>query len=351
MVVTWNNDNTISVLPPERVKKITGTRFAAVLGFSPYDTPFSTWCDMTRTYEKPYVDTIYTHAGIVIEPIQHKYLINNYGIDTLLTPKDVYGYNTYEKTKGDFFPELAIFGGMWDALILKDGKVDTVVEFKTTSRPQDWLTDSPLNYKLQASLYAWMLGVEKVMLVCSFLPDEIYSHPEDFQPSVNNTIIRKFNYREEFPYWGNYIEQAKDFYNNLVLKGISPQYADKDKDIISALRTTAISNETEVEKVVEQAEVIKAKIDEITKAREKELKGLEKQYKEITELLKAKLISHLNSDTDTIYTEGNKYKWEVKKSVRAEINKPQLEADGLLEKYLQNKETYTLRVKEVKHEV
>ena len=348
MVVTWNSDNTISVLPPDRPKKITGTRFAAVLGESPYETPFGTWCDMTRTYDKPFVDTIYTHAGIVIEPIQHKYLINNYGIDTLLTPADVYGYNTYEKTKGDFYPEIKIFGGMWDALILKDGKVDTVVEFKTTSRPQDWLTDSPVHYKLQASLYAWMLGVEKVMLVCSFLPDEIYSHPEDFKPTVHNTIIRQFNYREEFPYWGNYIEAATDFYNNKVLKGESPQFTDKDKDIISALRSVAISNDTDIEKIVDEAEKIKAEIDEINKASEKQLKVLEKKYKEISELLKVRLTERLDSDTDTVYTQGNKYKWEVKKAVRSEINKAQLEADGLLEKYSQNKETYTLRVKEVK---
>ena len=54
--------------PPKKPKKITATRFATVMGLNPYKTEFETWCEITRTYEKPFEDSIYTIAGKAIEP-------------------------------------------------------------------------------------------------------------------------------------------------------------------------------------------------------------------------------------------------------------------------------------------
>lgn len=53
---------------PKKFKKMTATRFASVLGLNTWKTPFATWCEMTRTYEEPFTDSIYTIAGKVIEP-------------------------------------------------------------------------------------------------------------------------------------------------------------------------------------------------------------------------------------------------------------------------------------------
>ena len=60
------------LLSPRRsaLKKITGTRFAAIMGLNKWTTPFNAWCAITRTYEEPFEDTIYTVAGKTIEPKQ-----------------------------------------------------------------------------------------------------------------------------------------------------------------------------------------------------------------------------------------------------------------------------------------
>ena len=50
MKLTWNKNNTISVMPSARPKKITGTRFAAIMGLNRWTTPFNVWCAVTRTY-------------------------------------------------------------------------------------------------------------------------------------------------------------------------------------------------------------------------------------------------------------------------------------------------------------
>ena len=64
----WLEGNKIKVVPPKRPKKLTATRFATVLGLNPWSTPFEVWCEITRTYQKPFEETIYTAAGKTIEP-------------------------------------------------------------------------------------------------------------------------------------------------------------------------------------------------------------------------------------------------------------------------------------------
>ena len=59
-------NNTLKIEPPKKPKKITGTRFASILGLDRWNSPFKTWCAITRTYEEPFEDTIYTIAGKII---------------------------------------------------------------------------------------------------------------------------------------------------------------------------------------------------------------------------------------------------------------------------------------------
>ena len=49
----WLDGNKIQIIPPKRPKKLTGTRFATILGLNPWSTPFEIWCEVTRTYQKP----------------------------------------------------------------------------------------------------------------------------------------------------------------------------------------------------------------------------------------------------------------------------------------------------------
>ena len=53
----WLEGNKIKVVPPKRPKKLTATRFATVLGLNPWSTPFEEWCEITRTYQKPFEET------------------------------------------------------------------------------------------------------------------------------------------------------------------------------------------------------------------------------------------------------------------------------------------------------
>ena len=132
-------DNHIEVTPPKKPKKITATRFATILGLNPWSTPFEMWCEITKTYQKPFEDTIYTIAGKTIEPKQIEYMRSSYGMYNLKTPTDIYGPDYFKKTWGDFFGDTPVLGGMWDSLLVdENGKPEAVLEFKTTQRSEDW---------------------------------------------------------------------------------------------------------------------------------------------------------------------------------------------------------------------
>ena len=101
-------DKSIIVDPPKRPKKITATRFATILGLNPWSTAFEMFCEITKTYQKPFKDTIYTLAGKIIEPKQIAYMRKAYVMTNLRTPTDVYGENYFNKTWGDFFHDFQI---------------------------------------------------------------------------------------------------------------------------------------------------------------------------------------------------------------------------------------------------
>ena len=54
----WLESRQLKIAPPKRTKKITGTRFATILGLNPWSTPFEMWLAITKTYEIPFEDTL-----------------------------------------------------------------------------------------------------------------------------------------------------------------------------------------------------------------------------------------------------------------------------------------------------
>lgn len=327
----WLNSNRIKITPPKKPKKITGTRFAAIMGKNKWNSPFKAWCEITRTYESPFEDTVYTVAGKIIEPKQAEYMRRAYFMTGLKTPTDLFGENYFRKTYGDFFKENRIFGGMWDYLLYdENGTLSTVLEMKTTKRSEDWENDIPEYYALQAALYAYLLGVDSVMMVASFLEDDDYKNPDAFVPSAENTIVRPFRVSERYPDFENLIREAEQWWKKYVEGGISPAYDEKkDADILRALRTNTLNPETDIELILEEAENLLEELEKAASAvadKEKRLKTLKDIIKE------SALKSFREGDTDVVLS-GTKYTFDVSRTEKNDIDKDALRADGLFEKY------------------
>lgn len=341
-------DAHIETKPPRRPKKLTATRFASVLGLNPWSTEFEIWCAVTRTYEKPFEDTIYTAAGKAIEPKQIMYMRKQYMMDNLKSPTAIYGPDYFTKTYGDFFPDEEVFGGMWDALLMDEkGKPETVLEFKTTKRSEDWKDDVPEYYALQASLYAWLLGVDDVIMVCSFLEPEDYEHPEKFVPSVDNTITRPFKVSERYPNFATYLKVAIDWWKTYVLTGVSPNFDEKkDAEILKALRTTTVEADADIGKLVEEAEALKAELD----AHAAQVADKEKKLKALTDKIKDIAKGNFKESDRDVVIPGSRYVWKMTRTESTKPDEKKMKEDGIWEAYSVTAPSYRLSISEKKKE-
>lgn len=340
--ITWLEDNRIQIAPPKKTKKITGTRFATILGLNPWSTAFEMWCAITKTYEKPFEDTIYTIAGKTIEPKQAAYMKKSYAMD-IITPTDIWGKDYFNKTWGDFFPDSPHLGGMWDYLSQgEDGKVDAVLEMKTTKRAEDWENDVPEYYALQAALYAYLLGVDDVIMVASFLEENDYEDPKKFKPSAKNTITVEFKVSERYPDFAEKVARVEKWWEDHVDTGISPEYDEKkDAEILTALRTNTLTPETDIEALVAEAEALKKELDEVAASTAEK----EKRLKTINDIIKEHAMSQFRDGDKKVEVKGSVYVWTVSRSETTGIDKDALKADGLLDKYSKKSVQYRMTVK------
>ena len=333
---------------PKKPKKVTGTRLAAILGYNKWSTPFEAWCAITRTYEKPFEGSIYTNAGEVIEPKITEYLRKRYFMD-VKSPKDVYGDDFFRKTWGDFFGHVKIFGGMWDAI----GE-DFIVEIKTTKRAEDWENEPPLNYMLQGALYAWLSGMDEVLMVCAFLEEIDYQYPEKFVPTIENTILHRFKISERFPnFEDDVILPATLWWTEHVEKGISPEWDEKkDAEILKALRTNVVEDTGEEERslsdLVTEYETV---IEDIDRLRERYgIDKLEKLAKELNDQIKAQLVGQFRETDKSVKYNSPTQTYTVTRSERTSIDSKALAADEpeIYGRYVKTSTSYTLKASERK---
>lgn len=336
-------NNTVKVDPPKKPKKLTATRFATIMGLNAWSTPFSAWCEMTRTYEEPFEDSIYTIAGKVIEPKICDYLRERYFMD-IKSPTDVYGPDYFKKTWGDFFHDVEALGGMWD--FLGD---DFVVEVKTTKRVEDWRgvdgeVEPPIYYKLQACLYAYLLGFDNVVMTCSFLTDKDYEDPEAFEPTVDNTVVIEFKLSEAFPtFKESYIDPALKFWRDHVLTGISPEFDEKkDANILKELRKNVTeASDKDIAKLMAEADKLRVSVDKA----EARIADKKKRIKEIEDQVKESMKSQFRDGDKKVEIASKKYTWTLSKSERNSLDSTKLkkELPDVFTKYSKKSEVYSLK--------
>lgn len=340
----WNDDRTITVDPPRKPKKITGTRLGAILGLNRWCSPFEVWCAITRTYEEPFVENRYTRAGKAIEPKQADYIREQFWWGTVTSPSDIWGEDYFRKTWGDFYKETPIFGGMWDYLLTNSaGEVEAILEMKTTKRAEDWTHDIPEYYAIQAALYAHLLNVDQVYMVCTVLEEGDYEHPEDFIPTEGNTFIRAFKLSERYPNMGQIINNARAWWEVHVETGISPQYSEtRDADILKALRSKSVTPDTDLLALVREAEDLQ---DCVTRAHMK-IQGTEKRLKELKELIRQSAVSRFPPESNRVIVPGERYDFVTTRTSVSRWDEEAMERDGVRDKYRVNDTGYRMTIQE-----
>lgn len=355
---------------PRSKLKVTGTRLAGILGLNKWTTPFQMWCEITKAARLPFEDTIYTLAGKAIEPKQIQWTKEQIS-DNIKSPEEFFG-NRYPEMRYDFYPENKIYGGMWDAkLVRPSGKVSDIFEYKTTKRAEDWLDHPPVYYLIQALEYAYLEGAKRVHLVVSFLEDDDYNHPEDFVVTdkntqiftydVENTLIdvqdgKIFNannvdiLNQHFLYnISDLINVVDVWYNSHIKTGISPEFDEaKDKEYLDILRTSKPQNDMNEDDIVAKANRLISQIDRIKK--ESGLAELEKELKACEAAIKEQLKSQMGENDTKAVLSNYTLSRTVKEVISYDTDA--MKHDGVLDKYQikEEKETLTLRKTKKKDE-
>ena len=233
---------------------------------------------------------------------------------------------------------------MWDYLLVdKDGKPTTVLEMKTTKRSEDWVEDVPEYYALQAALYAYLLGVDDVIMVCSFLGDKDYENPDAYQCSTENTIVRPFKLSERYPELKKTIKKVEKWWKTHVEGGVSPKFDEKaDADILKVLRDNNLSPESDLEAMVKEAEGLMTHIAEVTKTVEKD----EKRLKTLKDLIKTASMQQFKPGDKTVTIKGSTYDFVTSVSIGTKqvFDTDTMKKDGVLDKYMSEVETPTYKL-------
>ena len=334
---------------PKSKRKITGTRLAGVLGLNPWNTPFQMWCEITKAAKPDFEDTVYTLAGKAIEPKQIEYTKKVIS-EKVLSPEEFFG-NRYNDVRYDFYPKDKIFGGMWDAkLVRTSGKVSDIFEYKTTKRSEDWVNGVPVYYLLQVLEYAYLEGAKRVHLVVSFLEDDDYNRPENFKVTDDNTQIFTYNVEDTIVADGTigyHINKAKEWYNKYIKTGISPKFdEDKDEEYLDILRSANPGNDTELDDLISNANNLIQQIEHAKK--ELHIDDMEKNLKALESAIKDKLMACMGEND----TKCKAVNYTLSKSVRVSktYDEDAMSADGVLDKYVSTteKDTFTLRKSKLK---
>ena len=129
---------------------------------------------------------------------------------------------------------------MVDGYIQVDGKRDTILEIKTSRDREGWLdedggyTNVPMSYMLQASLYAELSNLDRIVFLVGFLEEPDYARPKAWVPTPENTYVIVKEKLE----MSEYMAQCEEWYNEYMKGGYTPEWTDSeiDAEVLKYLR-------------------------------------------------------------------------------------------------------------------
>lgn len=244
-------------------KKITGSRFSSILGFSQYTSPFKIWFAMTNLF-KDVIDPTLAYVGNTIEPKVRDYVCNKLQQRYKVYNPQAIGWDVFKDNK--------IFGGIPDGepinsqgiidysnnkrmLEIKTSSIDALV-YKSESgclkmqkdvnsiplvkiannKRDGWFNNGVVcvsdEYKLQLGLYLYLRNQTKGLFAICFLQTIDYAKPE--QCDVNQREIKLVNVDYDLNKFKQYIDYAKHWYEQHISTGKSPDMTEQDKQWLEA---------------------------------------------------------------------------------------------------------------------
>ena len=231
-----------------KLKKITGHRIGAIFGKSEFSTPFKVACELAGLYPGDKANK-YIDAGNAIEPILRKWtrvhiaeIAPGLGLDGSMGVEEP---APGERCQYDHFHTEPVFGGMVDGYITCDGRRSAILEIKTASDRTKWedgnggYTNVPESYMMQASLYAELSKLDKIVFVVGFLEEDDYRMPGKWVPTPENTFVVIKDRMDMAPIMAD----AEVWYKELKGCYCTPEWTDKDEEVVKYIRSLDRKNQ------------------------------------------------------------------------------------------------------------
>ena len=330
---------------------ISGHRLSSVLGIDQYSSPFQAWCEITKIVKKPFEETKYTIFGKSVEPKLIEHVSKLY--PNIMSIEEYYG-NVFDEYRFNNFKDdekADIFSGVIDAVATRNDKktIAAIVECKGSSHPEKWANGQiPPEYQIQAGLYAYLKGLDRVIFVCTF-PSEIdYAHPENYVVTDNNTIIvvKRLSdilipINDKFLTIEEIIEYAHNWWDKYVKGCISPEFDEvKDKEYLDIIRASKPCEDNNLIDVCEEAIKLAKEIKEL------EISSGLKAKQDLLKVLEASIKDKMIEQN---IAKSGKYKLKETKKLVFDEKRLEKENKTLYNKYVSEKISYTLS-KDMKEE-
>ena len=183
-------DGRIKAAPGTEVRKITGTTIGALMGLSPFESPFTGQCRMLGLNDRDLSGNRAVTTGIALEPRVIDYLAAKHpDVGKFLPAETLFAERkgNHEDWKSDW--DDPDFGGHVDAIISKDGQ-DYVLEIKTVKSIEHWRGEIPTHYLWQVYLYNHFLTKQdKAYFGIGVVDDRDYKDPDNWQPNARNCML------------------------------------------------------------------------------------------------------------------------------------------------------------------
>ena len=318
---TLNSDGSISTDGTYKAK-ISGTSFAAVLGLSMWDTPFTAACKLLGLYNENIDDKPAVKAGKALEPVILEH-VRSMGV-TPASELFAARVGAHDEWESDFDDD--VYCGHIDAAMADGG----IGEVKTTRAIEQWDGKVPMEYQLQTSLYAHFFNTDKIDFFVGVLTDKDLEDPSKWD--VKNTYHFECKIR---PDTSALVEQGRLWYAEYIAQGRTPiaNLDDKrDKTVYEYLRA-----QQGVDNLSGVAEEYVALIERIDAA-EASIAGERRRAEELKGALRQGMIVN-SSDSLSV----GAYTLKVQASKRVSYNYDAMRVDGIeLDKYKETQTSYAL---------
>lgn len=228
--------------------KMSGTAIGAILGVSPWSTPFQAACNLLGLGREDISGKPAVKTGIALEDRIIRYADSTYSSKgTFLAAEEV-----YEKRAGDHDSWVSdfqddYFAGHVDGIVVSPDGEDYILEVKTTGNPEGWVESVPIQYYWQVALYnEFITQKDKAYVVLGIVNNNTYRDPESWVPNINTVGL--FEMAIDMEDVREKMQIAREWYDKYIMNGVTPDY---DPD-----------NEGDVE-LYEHLKALTADIDEV----------------------------------------------------------------------------------------